>query len=279
MSDMEDLSKVPNDENIHKDLKPEVTSITDTDSETNEDDEYHDSLADIEAFKNINNDHETEEDDEYHDTLVNMEGLTDTLVSIKDSIEPTAKTTKTEATDNENGSDVYHDSLTSIISLTDITATDSGIDEDEEYHDSLTIGSVPEVTDYIITAHQYERNDNQESPADAPGSEEMHIDVRGSLSPTQSIATPATSSDSPEEMEYWDPVSDTYRSKKTNKSVPDESMQGMSEPTGYETDSSIESETVSSVDLDPWEYLDPVTDSYKSKKANDNYLIRAKDIF
>ena len=47
-------------------------------------------------------------------------------------------------------------------------------------------------------------------------------------------------------------------------------MQGMSEPTGYETNSSIESETVSSVDLDPWEYWDPVTDSYKNKKANNN---------
>ena len=91
----------------------------------------------------------------YHDTLENLEGLKDSLVGIKNSIEPTAKTTKMEATDNENGSDVYHDSLTSIISLTDITATDSGIDEDDEYHDSLTIGSVPEETDNIITAHQY----------------------------------------------------------------------------------------------------------------------------
>ena len=44
----------------------------------------------------------------------------------------------------------------------------------------------------------------------------------------------------------------------------------MSEPTGHETDSSIESETVSSVDLDPWEYWDPVSNSYKSKKANNS---------
>ena len=79
--------------------------------------------------------------------------------------------------------------------------------------------------------------------------------------------------DSSEDMEYWDPVSDTYRSKKTNKSVPEESMQGMSEPTGYETDSSIESETAPSVDLDPWEYWDPVSNPYRSNKTNNNAQI------
>ena len=98
----------------------------------------------------------------------------------------------------------------------------------------------------------------------------MHIGVRGSLSPTQRKRTLTMSPDSPEETEYWDPVSDTYRNKRTNKSVTEESRQEKSEPTGYETDSSIESEIVSSVNLDSWEYWDPVTDSYKSKRLSNN---------
>ena len=58
----------------------------------------------------------------------------------------------------------------------------------------------------------------------------------------------ASSVDSPEDMEYWDPVSDTYRSKRTNESVPEESMLETTDPIGYDTDSSIESETASNVD-------------------------------
>ena len=70
--------------------------------------------------------------------------------------------------------------------------------------------------------------------------------------------------------EYWDPVTDTYRSKRTNESVPDEIIQGKSAPAGYETDSSVESDSASSIDSDVGEYWDPVTDSYKSKKTNEN---------
>ena len=138
----------------------------------------------------------------------------------------------------------------------------------------------------------------------------MHIDARGSMNPTRGIATPATSSDSLRGAEYWDPVSDTYKekrtnesvsdetelkqgggttvsvshrigsnkkpnstsyfesglgeywdpatdtckSKRTNESVPDEIMQGKSALAGYETDSSVESDSASSIDLDVWEY-------------------------
>ena len=35
----------------------------------------------------------------------------------------------------------------------DITATDSGIDEDEEYHDPMVIESVPGATDDIVTTN------------------------------------------------------------------------------------------------------------------------------
>ena len=84
--------------------------------------------------------------------------------------------------------------------------------------------------------------------------------------PTKGIATPATSSDSLRGVEYWDPVSDTYKSKRTNESVPDEIMQGKSALTGYETDSSVESDSASSIDSDVGEYWDPVTDSYKKQE-------------
>ena len=88
------------------------------------------------------------------------------------------------------------------------TTVDPGINEDEEYYDSLTCESASE-----------------DSPDDTLDSERMHIDVRGSLSPTQRKRTLTMSPDSPEETEYWDPVSDTYRNKRMNKSVAEESRQ------------------------------------------------------
>ena len=50
----------------------------------------------------------------------------------------------------------------------------------------------------------------------------MHIDVRDSINLTWGIAATATSSDSLRGVEYWDPVSDTYKEKRTNESVSDE---------------------------------------------------------
>ena len=72
---------------------------------------------------------------------------------------------------------------------------------------------------------------------------------------------------SPDFSEYWDPVSDTYRNKRTNKIVTEESRQEKSKPTEYETNFSIASEIVPRVNLDYW---DPVTDSYKSKRSSNN---------
>ena len=46
-------------------------------------------------------------------------------------------------------------------------------------------------------------------------------------------------------------------------------MQGKSALAGYETDSSVESDSASSMDLDVWEYWDPVTDTYKDKRTNE----------
>ena len=87
---------------------------------------------------------------------------------------------------------------------------------------------------------------------------------------TRRIAAPATSLDSPGGGEYWDPVSNTYRSKMTNDRVPDEIIQEENTSAGYETDSSMETDSTLSTDSDLWEYWDPVTDSYKSKKSSKN---------
>ena len=82
-------------------MEPGFTDVIDTDSETNEDDEYQDSLVNIEAINDITNDHNTKEDDVYHDTLETMEGLKDLLFGMENSKEPTAKTTEMGAINNK----------------------------------------------------------------------------------------------------------------------------------------------------------------------------------
>ena len=160
---------------------------------------------------------------------------------------------------------------------TDSNASDSGIDEDDEYHDSVeSIGSVietpphkkesegpfSEVTNDIIVAYQSERNNTWDTPP------VMHIGLREPINLTGRIAAPATSLDSPGGGEYWDPVSDTYRSKMTNNRVPDEIIQEENTPEGYKTDSSVEIGSALSINSDLWEYWDPISDSYKSKKPS-----------
>ena len=53
-------------------------------------------------------------------------------------------------------------------------------------------------------------------------------------------------------------------------------MQEMSDLTGYEIDSNGKPETALSVDLDPWEYWDPVSNPYRSKKTNNNAPIETE---
>ena len=69
-------------------------------------------------------------------------------------------------------------------------------------------------------------------------------------------------------FEYWDPVSDTYKDKRTNKSVPDEIELRMGIALDYETDPNEESDSASSSDSN-YEYWDPVTDTYKDKRTNE----------
>ena len=125
-------------------------------------------------------------------------------------------------------------------------------------------GPFSEVTNDIIVAYQSERNNIWDTPP------VMHIDVRDPINLTRRIAAPATSLDSPGGGEYWDPVSDTYRSKMTNDRVPDEIIQEENTSAGYETDSSVEIGSALSTDSDLWEYWNPVTDSYKSKESRKN---------
>ena len=69
-------------------------------------------------------------------------------------------------------------------------------------------------------------------------------------------------------FEYWDPVSDTYKDKRTNKSVPDEIEARMGTALDYETDPNEESDSAASSDLN-YEYWDPVSDTYKDKRTNE----------
>ena len=69
-------------------------------------------------------------------------------------------------------------------------------------------------------------------------------------------------------FEYWDPVSDTYKDKRTNKSIPDEIEARMGKALDYEADPNEESVSAASSDLN-YEYWDPVSDTYKDKRTNE----------
>ena len=116
-------------------------------------------------------------------------------------------------------------------------ATDSEINEDDEYHNSLTIagdfiekptdakgpeGLIPEITNNVTTDYQSDKDDIWEPLSIATDSIEMQMDLRDPIDPTLGIATSATNSESQRGGEYWDPITDTYKNKRTNESVSDE---------------------------------------------------------
>ena len=98
----------------------------------------------------------------------------------------------------------------------------------------------------------------------------MHSGLRKPTDLNEIVAAPASNLNSPGGGEYWDPVSDTYRSKRTNDRVPDEIIQEENTPEGYKTDSSVEISSALGVNPDLWEYWDPISDSYKNKKSSKN---------
>ena len=93
---------------------------------------------------------------------------------------------------------IYYDPVTCIKDISkssdmigiDNNASDSGIDEDEEYHDSL------------------------EDIGTTFGSEDSIPEAANSVNIT--IAAPANNQITPGNGEYWDPVNDTYKKKKNN---------------------------------------------------------------
>ena len=132
-----------------------------------------------------------------------------------------------KGTQKKTMDDICHDLVTCIIKTAlkssntggrDNNASDSGIDEDEEYHDSL---------------------ENIETVIESEGS---FLEVpNDTIDLIEIIAAPASNLISPGDGEYWDPVSDTYRSKRTNDRVPDAIVQEENTPGEHETDSSVES--------------------------------------
>ena len=69
------------------------------------------------------------------------------------------------------------------------------------------------------------------------------------------------------DMEYWDPVDNTYRSKRTHEAVPEERPMAVVDPSEDDTDPSSES----SDDEYPEDlgYWDPVTDTCRSKRTGE----------
>ena len=89
------------------------------------------------------------------------------------------------------------------------------------------------------------------------------------LDSNRRLVTMDTSLNSPGDTGYWNLVDDCYRNKGTNDRVSDDFLPQEDISARYESDSSTETSSVSSTELDPWEYWDPVDDCYRSKKTND----------
>ena len=150
--------------------------------EADENDEYHDSFTDLEGLNkgriSQNSNKETYEDDEYHGSLADMRESMDTLNDKKDIQETTENIMMNE-------DDAYYDSVTINMKnptdtskdektsenpskgSTDNNASDSGIDDDDEYHDSVeSIGAIigteaqgiSSASNDVIVAYQSERN-------------------------------------------------------------------------------------------------------------------------
>ena len=79
----------------------------------------------------------------------------------------------------------------------------------------------------------------------------------------------ASDTESLSDMEYWDPSDDTYRNKRTNEKVQEESIIKMIDPNEHDVDSSSNSETTSDDEFpEDIGYWDPISDTYRSKRTN-----------
>ena len=138
--------------------------------------------------------------------------------------------------------------------ITSNATTDLDSDEDDEFWDPL-IG----------------REDTTETHTAETDPKDLNTEITNS-----DVANPKSDKDG----EYWDPLTDTYKNKKANNDDPGdedfrechiESEEGIETETllGYETsdDEDSDSESRPGSDKDG-EYWDPITDTYKNKKAN-----------
>ena len=73
-------------------------------------------------------------------------------------------------------------------------------------------------------------------------------------------------------MEYWDPVSNAYMSKKASSSIPKGNMLEMSTLTRCKINLNDNLETAPGTDLYPWGDWDPASNPYKNK-TRDNAQI------
>ena len=73
-------------------------------------------------------------------------------------------------------------------------------------------------------------------------------------------------------MEYWDPVSNAYMSKKASSSIPKGNMLEISALTRCKINLNDNLETAPGTDLDPWGDWDPASNPYKNK-TRDNAQI------
>ena len=91
--------------------------------ENNEDDEYHDSLADIEESTKTSNDKKAIQETTENIITNEYDVYYDSVTIITKNITDTSKDEKTLKISN--------------LESTDSNASDSGIDEDDEYHESM----------------------------------------------------------------------------------------------------------------------------------------------
>ena len=216
--------------------------------ETDENDVFYNSVRDLEDLDSIHDGKETttdiamsnkDDEDEFH-------GLEKEMVESMEALD-NGKDFHGKITD-----DIYYDPVTCIKDISkssdmigiDNNASDSGIDEDEEYHDSL------------------------EDIGTTLGSEDSISEAANSVNVP--IAAPANNQISPGDGEYWDPVIDTYKKKKNSNRVPNENGEEEDTHEEHKFDLGIETSPALGGDSDPLEYWDPTSDSYKRKRSNRN---------
>ena len=88
-------------------------------------------------------------------------------------------------------------------------ASDSGIDEEEEYFELTAVEPNPEATD------------KDEANADSSDKEEYEESGDSSDDDEDNGSSKISVKKHPVILSYWDPCTDTYRNKKTHEVVPD----------------------------------------------------------